>query len=86
MKIVAIVIAVVCGVGLVLVVFRFANDSIARLLLNSRIERLGEKNLPKILVQGSTIYCRMKAGDFRFPLPPASRAVNPVVIGGFGDR
>ena len=25
----------------------------------------------------------MKADDFRFPLPPGSRAANPVVTGGF---
>jgi hypothetical protein len=54
------------------------------LFLNSRIERIGEKNLPKILVErGGIVYCRMKADDFRFLLPPGTRAVNPVVTGGF---
>jgi hypothetical protein len=62
----------------------FADDFIAPLLLNSRIERLGETNLPRIMIKrGSTIYCRMKADDFRFPLPPGSHAVNPIVTGGF---
>jgi hypothetical protein len=32
---------------------------------------------------GNTIYCRMKADDFRFPLPPLSRATNLVITGGF---
>src|SRR5438552_11466237 len=82
-KVVAIVVVALVGVPLIFVAGRFANDSIAPLFLNSRIERLGEKNLPEILVQGATIYCRMKADDFRFPLPPASRALNPVVTGGF---
>jgi hypothetical protein len=57
---------------------------LAPLFLNSRIERLGETNLPKIMVEnGNTIYCRMKADDFRFPLPPLSRATNLLVTGGF---
>ena len=53
--------------------------------LDSRIERLGEKNLPMIRVEkGGIIYCRMKADDFRFPLPPGSRALHPVITeGGF---
>ena len=52
--------------------------------LNSKIERIHEKNLPRILVEkGTTIYCRMKADDFRFPLPPGSRAAHWVVTGGF---
>jgi hypothetical protein len=29
--------------------------------------------------RGSIVYCRMKADDFRFPLPPGARAVNPVI-------
>lgn len=55
------------------------------LFLNSRIERLGEKDLPKIRVEkGGIIYCRMKADDFRFPLPPGLRALHPVIrSGGF---
>ena len=49
----------------------------SRLFLTSKIERLGEKNLPKILVEnGGIINCRMKAADFRFPAPPGSRAAN----------
>ncbi len=54
------------------------------LFLNSKIERLHEKNLPSIRIEKTgTIYCRMKADDFRFPLPPGSRAANPAVTGGF---
>ena len=80
MKVVAIV---VCA-ALIVAAAWFADTFIAPLFLNSRIERIGEKNLPKILIEkGGTIYCRMKADDFRFPLPPGSRAVNPVVTGGF---
>ena len=78
------VVLILIGVTLVAAAMWFADDFIAPLFLNSRIERLHEKNLPKILVErGSTIYCRMKADDFRFPLPPGSRAVNPLVTGGF---
>src|SRR5256885_154719 len=78
------VVLILIGVTLVAAAMWFADDFIAPLFLNSRIERLHEKNLPKILVErGSTIYCRMKADDFRFPLPPGSRAVNPIVTGGF---
>ena len=61
----------------------FTNSFVAPLFLNSRIERIGEKNLPKIFVRGSTIYCRMKADDFRFPLPSGTQAVKMVVSGGF---
>ena len=55
------------------------------LFLNSRIERLCEPKLPKVMVEyGNVIYCRMKADDFRFSLPARSRARNPnIVSGGF---
>jgi hypothetical protein len=83
MKVAAVVVAVL--VGLVLFAsLRYVNTSLAPLFLNSRIDRLGENHLPKILVErGNTIYCRMKADDFRFPLPPGSRPLNPTVRGGF---
>jgi hypothetical protein len=56
------------------------------LFLNSKIERIHAKNLPKIIIEKSgVIYCRMKADDFRFPLPPGSRAVNPVLSSGGFD-
>src|SRR6266404_5399298 len=56
------------------------------LFLDSKAERIGEKNLPKIRVEkGRTIYCRMKADDFRFPLPPGSRALNPAITSGGFD-
>jgi hypothetical protein len=65
--------------------WRYLDDALAPLFLNSKIERLGEKNLPKAVAEGGdTIYCRMKADDFRFPLPPQSHAVLPILItGGF---
>ena len=62
----------------------FANSFIAPLMFHSRIERLGETNLPSIRVEsGGIIYCRMKADDFSFPLPPATHATNLTVTGGF---
>ena len=58
----------------------------SRMLLHSRVERLGEKALPKVSVeQQDTIYCRMKADDFRFFLPPGSRALAPIVTSGGFD-
>ena len=81
MKAVAIIII---SATLIAAAIWFADDSIAPLFLNSRIERLVEKNLPRIFIENErAIYCRMKADDFRFPLPSGSRAVNPVVTGGF---
>jgi hypothetical protein len=76
--------AVLVCTALVMAAIWFADDTIGPLFLNSRIERLGEKNLPTILAEkGGMIHCRMKADDFRFPLPPGSRAVSLVVKGGF---
>jgi hypothetical protein len=84
MKVVAIPIAILAAGVLVFVAIRFADDTLAPLFLNSRIERLSETNLPRIVVErDGIIYCRMKADDFRFPLPPRSRATNLVVKGGF---
>ena len=84
MKVLAIVLAASFGFALVSILVWWADQSIAPLFLNSRLERLGEKGLPKIRVErGGTVYCRMKADDFRFPLPPGSRGVKPVVTGGF---
>lgn len=80
-----IILMLVCA-ALMAAAIWFTNDFIAPLFLNSRLERLREKNLPKVLVEkGSTIHCQMKADGFRFPLPPGSRAVNPVVSGGFDN-
>jgi|ERR1044071_2873702 hypothetical protein len=77
-------IALITACALLLaVVTWWANQYIAPLVFNSRIERVGEKSLPKITIQRGSIYCRMKADDFRFPLPPGSRATNLVVTGGF---
>lgn len=76
-------IGIVAGFALLLLTVRWADYYVAPLFLNSRIERLGEKGLPKIRVERGSVYCRMKADDFRFPLPPDSRAFNPVISGGF---
>jgi len=76
-------VAILVGVALILGAFRWANEFIAPLVFNSRVERLHENNLPKVVVEGSTIYCRMKADDFRFSLPRGSHATNAVVTGGF---
>src|SRR5690242_8515697 len=79
MKVVAALVCAVLIAATALVAIRFSP-----LFLNSKIERIHEKNLPSIRIEKTgTIYCRMKADDFRFPLPPGSRAVNPVVTGGF---
>jgi hypothetical protein len=85
MKVAVIVGAILVGVALVVLVIRIADDTLAPLFLNSRIERLGEKNLPKIqLEKGCTIYCRMSACDFRFPLPKGARIARAdTVSGGF---
>ena len=80
MKAIAIVVGAIVLAVLALLVVKWSP-----LFLNSRIERVGEKNLPRIVVEkGGIICCRMRADDFRFPLPPGSRAANPVIIkGGF---
>ncbi|HEY2084366.1 MAG TPA: hypothetical protein VGI88_16415 [Verrucomicrobiae bacterium] len=75
--------AVVACVALIAFAIWIADDSIAPLFLGSRIERLGEKDLPKISVEKRSIYCRMKADDFSFPLPSGSRGTNAVISGGF---
>jgi hypothetical protein len=69
---------------LVIVGLLWLNRRVAPLCFDSRIERLWEKNLPKIMVErGGMVSCRMKADDFRFPLPPGTRATNLLVTGGF---
>ncbi|MCU1292636.1 MAG: hypothetical protein JWP08_1486 [Bryobacterales bacterium] len=83
MKVALTLVAVLIGAVLIFAAARFADEIVAPLFFNSRIGRLHEENLPKVLVEGGILYCRMKADDFRFPLPPGSRAVNPVLTGGF---
>ena len=64
----------------------FADDFVAPLFFNSRIERLGEKGLPKAWAEtGDVIYCRMKADDFRFRLPPGSRVLSQIIVSGGFD-
>lgn len=71
-------------VGLIIAGIWWADRGTAQLFLNSRIERLPESHLPKISIEkGNIVYCRMKADDFRFPLPPGSRATNLLISGGF---
>ena len=79
MKIVAAIFGAALLAGAAFAVVKFSP-----LFLNSKIERIHEKNLPTIRIEKpGTVCCRMKADDFRFPLPPGSLAVNPVVTGGF---
>lgn len=74
-----------CAVSIAFVLW-FVDDFIAPLCLNSRIERLGETGLPKASVEkGGIIYFRMKADDFRFPLPPESRVLPPIILSGGFD-
>ena len=83
MKTDTILVCIICAV-LIAAAIWWADEFLAPRFLNSRIERLRETNLPRIMVEhGNTIYCRMKADDFRFPLPSSSRATNLVVTGGF---
>ena len=44
-----------------------------------------EAELPKVSIEeGGIVYCRMRADDFRFPLPLGARALRPVLeSGGF---
>lgn len=84
MKIVAVIFGCGLGMALVFMVVRFTNHTVAPLFLNSRLERRGEKDLPRLVIErGDTVYCRMKGDDFRFPLPAGSRATNLMVTGGF---
>jgi hypothetical protein len=54
------------------------------MVLDSRLERLGETGLPRASVKNGVIHCRMKADDFRFPLPQGTHVVLPIKItGGF---
>jgi len=76
----------VCVLLLLGGVFWFVDDFFAPLFLNCRIERLHETGLPKVVVEkGGKIYCRMKADDFSFPLPPGSHALSPTVTSGSFD-
>jgi hypothetical protein len=82
-KTVAFFVCIALILGLIL---SFLNDYVAPLFLNSRIERLHETGLPKAVVEkGGIIYCRMKADDFRFPLPPGSHALPPIITSGCFD-
>ena len=74
-----------CGVALLALATWFVAAN-STLLLNSRLDRLLEDNLPKIIVEDEgTIYCRMKADDFRFPLPSGGISVDPAITSGGFD-
>jgi hypothetical protein len=79
----------VLGIACVAAAFTFANEFIAPLLFNSRVERLHEADLPKAMLENgyfnSYVYCRMKADDFRLPLPAGLHARPPVIIAGGYD-
>jgi hypothetical protein len=62
------------------------NHVIAPLIWNSRIERIHETGLPKATVEKEgVIYCRMKADDFSFPIPPGTTVAGPIIISGIFD-
>jgi|SRR5580658_3781538 hypothetical protein len=77
----------ICGVGVfcLLEVLTFANDYIAPMLFDSRIERIHQTGLPKATLENGCVYCRMKADDFRLPLPLGYRALNPIITSGCFD-
>ena len=80
-----IVVILVCAV-LFGALLWFADDFVAPLFLNSRIERLGERDLPKAVVEkGGILYCRMNADDFRLPLPPGTHVNPPIIVSGGFD-
>jgi hypothetical protein len=82
-----IVISCCCVVGALCVIelFWYVDDTIAPLFLNSKIERIKETGLPKAFVENGEIYFRMKADDFRLPLPPNSRLMPPTITAGGFD-
>lgn len=71
----------VCILGIVggALEFSFLDTYIAPVAFDSRIERLHEKGLPKATVENGCVYFRMKADDFRLPLPAGYRAMTPVI-------
>jgi len=78
-----ILVCAILGGGLILAGL---DQFIAPMFLNSRIERLNEIGLPKVSVEkGGKIYCRMKADDFRFSLPPGSHAESAIITAGGFD-
>jgi len=83
-----VIICALVGVALAMIsaAWFFFDTALAPLFFNARIERLHETGLPSITVKnGITVYCRMKADDFEFPLPPGAQAVHPVLISGCFD-
>jgi hypothetical protein len=67
------------------VVFMFVDDYIAPMIFDSRIERIHETGLPKASVENGCVYCRMKADDFRLPLPSGFRVMPPTITAGGFD-
>lgn len=85
MKKVALLVCVALSAAIIASVMWFADDFVAPLFLNSRIERLTETGLPKASVENGCVYCRMKADDFRLPLPLGMRAMPPIITSGGYD-
>jgi hypothetical protein len=75
----------VLGIACIALILTLADDFIAPLIFNSRVERLHETGLPKAVLENGYVYCRMKADDFRLPLPTGFRAMPPVVTAGGYD-
>ena len=78
--------AMLAVIGVISLGFWFINEHIAPMFLDSKITRLDEKNLPKVVVEeGGIVYCRMKSDDFRFSLPRGAHALTPTLISGGFD-
>jgi hypothetical protein len=85
-KVTILVCAGLCAVLIAGLIWSVFDEFFAPMFFDSRIERLHETGLPKATVEkGDIIYCRMKADDFRFPLPPGSHALPPIITSGCFD-
>lgn len=83
---VIICVSIVVALAILSAAWNFFDTELAPLFFNARVERLHEIGLPRIMVRnGDTIYCRMKADDFEFPLPPGAQAVHAILTSGGFD-
>lgn len=74
------IVCLLCGI----LCFLFFDEVIAPLLFDSYVERINETGLPRGTIENGYVYCRMKAADFRLPLPAGCHATNLVITqGGF---
>lgn len=78
---------VICLFGLLFIVVGWLiAEFVSIWLFNAKIERIFEKNLPKVAVEnGNIVYCRMSADDFRLSLPAGSRVVHANILSGGSD-